>query len=76
MEQRKAVVWSKNNCSACAIVKNMLKVRDFEIEERNIEANYTIEDLRAVVPNARMLPQVFINDEYIGGLNDVMRRLA
>lgn len=75
-ENYKAVVWSKNNCTACNQVKMLLKSKNFSVEERNIETNYSIEDFKKVLPNARTVPQVFINEEYIGGLNEVKSRLA
>ncbi len=75
-ENYKAVVWSKNNCAACNQVKALLKSKNFSIEERNIETTYSIEDFKKVLPNAKTVPQVFINEEYIGGLNEVKSRLA
>ena len=74
-ENYKAVIWSKNNCSYCDMVKNILSQHKIDIEERNIETTFTIEDLWRDVPTARTLPQVFINNKYIGGFTAVQEYL-
>lgn len=74
-ENYKAIVWSKNNCSYCDMVKMMLSQHNVEIEERNIETTSSLEDLRKVLPTARTLPQVFINSKYIGGFTAVQEYL-
>lgn len=69
--QHKAVIWSKNSCIACASVKMMLGQRGYTVEERNIDTTWKKQDLLEAVPNARSVPQVFIDNNYIGGLDDV-----
>ena len=63
----KAIVWSKNNCPYCDQAKALLKLKNIEFEERNIEKDYTREQLLEAVPNARTVPQVFLDDKLIGG---------
>lgn len=63
----KAIVWSKNNCPYCDQAKALLKLKNIEFEEKNIEKGYTREQLLDVVPNARTVPQVFLDDRLIGG---------
>lgn len=72
----KAIVWSKNNCPYCDQAKNLLKMKGIEYEERNINNGYDREDLMAVVPGARTLPQVFLDDELVGGFNELRKRLG
>ena len=68
----KAVVWSKYNCAACTTVKQLLKHHGYTVEERNIEDHpWTKQQLLEAVPNVRSVPQVFINDNYVGGLDNV-----
>lgn len=72
----KAVVWSKENCSQCLQAKNMLTLRGISIEERKIDSGpWTKDDLLRVVPDARSVPQIFLDEEYIGGFKELKDRL-
>ena len=71
----KAIVWSKNQCPYCVQAKNLLQSCGIEYEERNINENYAREDLLAAVPTARTLPQIFIDDNYIGGFTELRQHL-
>jgi len=71
----KAIVWSKNQCPYCVQAKNLLESRGIEYEERNINENYDRDDLLAAVPTARTLPQIFIDDNYIGGFTELRQHL-
>lgn len=61
------VVWSKYDCSYCEQAKMLLKENGFEFEERKIGDGYTREELLEAVPNARSVPQIFIDGNLIGG---------
>lgn len=71
----KAVVWSKYHCPFCDQAKALLTHKGFEIEERKIGDGYTREDLLEAVPQARTVPQIFLNEEYIGGFTELKQRL-
>ena len=71
----KALVWSKNNCPFCVQAKNLLKLKNIEFEERNINEEWTREQLLEAVPTARTLPQIFLDDNYIGGFTELRRHL-
>jgi len=57
----KAVVWSKYNCTFCDQAKSLLTQKDIAFEERKIGDGYTREELLEAVPNARTLPQIFLD---------------
>lgn len=71
----KAVVWSKYNCQFCDQAKSLLKQYEIDFEERKIGDGYTKEELLEDVPNARTLPQIFIDGELIGGFTELKKRL-
>jgi len=72
----KAVVWSKDSCPFCVQAKALLKSKDIEFEERNITAGtWTREQLLEAVPNARTLPQIFLNDKLVGGFTELRKHL-
>jgi glutaredoxin 3 len=69
----KAVVWSKYNCPFCDQAKALLKQKGITYEEKKIGDGYTKEDLLESVPNARTVPQIFLNDNLIGGFTELKK---
>jgi glutaredoxin 3 len=67
----KAVVWSKYHCPQCDQAKALLSQKGIKFEERKIGDGYTKEELLEAVPTARAVPQIFINDEYVGSLTEL-----
>ena len=72
----KAIVWSKNSCPFCVQAKNLLKLKGIEFEECNINEEWTRQQLLEAVPTARTLPQIFLDDNYIGGFTELRRHLS
>lgn len=58
----KAIVWGKDNCPFCDKAKNLLIQNGYEIEERKIGRGFTREQLLEEVPDARSVPQVFLEE--------------
>lgn len=72
-----AEVWSQTNCPACTEAKRLLEQHGTHITEKMLGINgYTKKDLIDVVPQARSVPQIFLDGEYIGGLQELKRKLA
>lgn len=72
-----AEVWSQTNCPACTEAKRLLEQHGMRIVEKMLGINgYTKKDLVEKVPDARSVPQIFVDGEYIGGLNELKRKLA
>ena len=71
----KAIVWSKPACGYCVKAKSLLKSKGIEYEEKNIAEGHKIQDLLALVPNARTMPQIWLDEEHIGGYPELEERL-
>jgi len=71
----KAVVWSKYHCPYCDQAKALLKQKDIPFEEKKIGDGYTKEELLQAVPNARTVPQIFLDDKLIGGFTELKKHL-
>ena len=71
-QESSIIVWSKNDCPYCDNAKQLLKIKGLSYEERNINSNWTKSDLLAVVPNARTVPQIFIDKNLVGGYNELV----
>ena len=71
----KAVVWSKPACSQCESAKQLLKSKGIEYEEKNIAEGHKIQDLLELVPNARTMPQIWLDGEHLGGYYELEKKL-
>ena len=69
----KAIVWSKDNCAFCDQAKALLEQRNMAYEERKIGYGYTREDLLEAVPTARTVPQIFVNNNHVGGFTELKK---
>ena len=74
----KIEVFSKKQCSGCEQVKSLLNVRGLVYKEILIDepSGAGRKELFDRVPDARSVPQVFIDNRYIGGLHDLVKELS
>jgi glutaredoxin len=71
----KATVWSKYHCPYCDQAKALLKQKGYIIEEKKIGDGFTKEELLEAVPTARTVPQIFIDEQLIGGFTELKQHL-
>jgi glutaredoxin len=69
----KAIIWSKYHCPFCDQATALLKQKGIPFEERKIGDGYTREQLLESVPTARTVPQIFIDDQLIGGFTELKK---
>lgn len=67
----KAIVWSKTTCPYCVQAKRLLERKGIEYEERVIGEGWSREQLLEAVPNARTVPQIFLDGDLIGGYDNL-----
>ncbi|WP_077033780.1 glutaredoxin [Pelomonas sp. KK5] len=75
--QLNIVVYSKSACPQCDTVKSILKSKSLEFQEVKIDD----EDQRKAFyekcgPSVRSMPQVFFNDQRLGGVAGLQAALA
>ena len=69
------IVWSKDGCTFCEQAKRLLMRNSIAFEERKLGQGWSKDDLLKAVPNARTVPQIFINDRLVGGYNELKLHL-
>jgi len=69
----KAIVWSKPDCPHCVTAKKLLENKGYDVEERRIGFGWNRDQLFEAVPNARSVPQIFLDGQYIGGNADLKK---
>lgn len=62
------VVYTKSGCPNCVTAKRLLDSKGIGYEERDIEAPLWFETLNMLYPEARQMPQIFIQGQRVGGL--------
>lgn len=66
------IMYSKPNCPYCVKAKRLFEMRNIEFVERTVGVDTTREELLEAAPNARTVPQIFINGENIGGYDQLV----
>lgn len=72
-------IYSKNNCDYCTKIKDLLKFHDIDYIEKNLSEGYTKEEIQERVgPDKKInvVPQVFIDGQYLGGYVDFIEFVA
>ena len=65
---KKVTMYTGNPCPYCSAAKALLKTKNVEIEEIDIWANpANAKEMLQRTNGARTIPQIFIEDHYIGG---------
>lgn len=69
-------IYTKDNCTYCTQAKNLLQSRGIDYEEHHINAltkQQLVEELTTRLGVApRTVPQIFINNQAIGGYTDLV----
>ena len=73
----KIVVYSKSACPQCDTAKMLLKTRELAFEEIRIDDEVArLAFFEKCGPSVRQMPQVFINDQRVGGVAGLQAALA
>ena len=71
--KRKIVIYSTSWCQPCKLAKKLLQERGLDFQEIDIEEKgWSREDLFDIT-GGRTVPQVVINDDTIGGYDDLVK---
>lgn len=62
------ILYTKSNCPNCVSAKQLLQSKDLQYVEVDVELGSRWQNLLKEFPDARQMPQVFINDQRVGGL--------
>ena len=64
----KIIIYSKDNCPNCLIAKQILTSKNLEYIDVDVELGSRWQNMLREYPDARQMPQIFINDQRVGGL--------
>jgi glutaredoxin 3 len=69
-------MYTKSNCPNCYAAKQLLKSKGLDYLEIDVELGSRWENLIKEFPDARQMPQIFIDDQRVGGLAGLQAALA
>ena len=72
---KKVEIYTKSNCSYCEMAKQYFDSQNIEYSLHDVENVETFNELLNRNPSARTMPQIFINDQLIGGYTDLLEWL-
>ena len=64
----KIQIYSKSNCPNCTTAKNLLKAKGLPYDEDNLDEPALMNAFLRMYPDARQMPQIFIDNQRVGGL--------
>jgi len=69
-------IFTGPNCGYCERAKALLADRGIPWRERDVGAADVRAEMKARLPREKTIPQIFIDGEHIGGLEDLQIRLG
>lgn len=67
----KVVMYTKEDCPYCDMAKTLLKARHVNFEEIRVDLDESKREEMMQLSQRRTVPQIFINDQPIGGYDDL-----
>lgn len=67
----KVIMYTTEQCPYCHMAKELLKARQVAYEEIRVDLDDSKRDEMIRLSNRRTVPQIFINDQSIGGYDDL-----
>jgi len=69
----KIEMYTQDNCTYCTNAIREFESRNWKYVTRNIKHKDNYNDLKERLPNVKTVPQIWINDEYIGGYDELLQ---
>lgn len=70
------VIYSKDSCPFCEMAISLASSTDKEVTVLKLDVDYTVEDFQAKFPYAKSVPQIIVDEEHIGGYQDLLKNLV
>ena len=66
-------VYTRKRCPYCTSAKIWLKQKDYQFEEISLDDKDVLQEFLTKNPTARTVPQIFLEDELIGGFSELIK---
>ena len=68
MKNPRVIIYTKDDCPNCEMAKQILSHANIEYIDVDIMRGSRLQNFLAEYPDARQMPQLFINDQRVGGV--------
>ena len=72
---KNVVIYTQDLCGYCVEAITEFESRDWEYTSHNIKHEDNYNNLKELLPDVKTVPQIWIDDEYIGGYDELMEWL-
>ena len=76
MKDINITMYTKDNCPNCVTAKQILNAAGLKYADVDIEVGDRMANFLKEFPDARQMPQIFINDQRVGGLAGLQKALG
>ena len=73
---KKVEIYSKSNCSYCVMAMNFFDSKGITYEVYSADDPKIFDEMLKRNPQARTVPQIFIDDKLIGGYTDLVKKFS
>ena len=73
---KKVEIYSKSNCSYCVMAMNFFDSKNMDYEVYSADDPKIFSEMMERNPQARTVPQIFIDDQLIGGYTDLIEKYS
>jgi glutaredoxin 3 len=67
----RAEIWTKPNCPYCVRAKALMEQKGVQYDEHIVGETVTREQLLEKAPNAKTVPQIWLDSSYVGGYTEL-----
>ena len=68
-------IYTKSNCPNCVAAKQLLKSKGLKFIENDMDTESVRQAFHFAYPDVKQMPQIFINDQRVGGLAGLQQAL-
>lgn len=68
-------VYTKSKCPNCVAAKQLLKSKGLKFIENDMDTETVRQAFNFAYPDVKQMPQIFINDQRVGGLAGLQQAL-
>ena len=69
------VIYTQDMCGPCDAAKKEFESRDWAYVSHNIKHTDNYDNLKVLLPEVKTVPQIWIDDDYIGGYDELLEWL-
>ena len=73
---KKVEIYSRSNCSYCVMAMNFFDSKGIKYDVYSTDDPKVFEEMLERNPQARTVPQIFIDDKLIGGYTDLVENYS